>query len=90
MQSRTNFEEQIKGNATKLLNAIAKYSMSYVENKYSYSTALGAIKNYINLKHTKDKSLVDYKRRFKSAKKIMETQVGSELELLKLAKLDPK
>ena len=64
--------------------------MSYVENKYPFSTAIDAIKNYINLKQTDDESLVDYTRRFKSAKKIMETQIGGELELPKLAKLDPK
>ena len=90
LQARKDFEEVIKGNPIKLLDAISEHSMSYVENKYPFSIALDAIKNYINLKQTDDESLVDYTRRFKSAKKIMETQIGGELELPKLAKLDPK
>ena len=64
--------------------------MSYVENKYPFSTVLDTIKNYINLKQTDDECLVDYTWRFKLAKKIMESQIGGELELPKLAKLDPK
>ena len=64
--------------------------MSYVENKYPCSMTLDALKNFVNLKQTDDKSLVNYTKRFKSAKKIMETQLGCKLELLKTAKLDPK
>ena len=90
LQARKDFKDVIKGDPIKLLDAIAEHSMSYVENKYPYSTALDAIKNYINLKQIDDESLVDYTRRFKSAKKIIETQIGGELELPKLAKLDPK
>ena len=90
LQARKDFESEIKGDLIKLLDAISEHSMSYVENKYPFSTALDAIKNYINLKQIEDESLVDYTRRFKSAKKIMETQIGGELELPKLAKIDPR
>ena len=90
LQARKDFESEIKGDPIKLLDAISEHSMSYVENKYPFSTALDAIKNYINLKQIEDESLVDYTRRFKSAKKIMETQIGGELELPKLAKTDPR
>ena len=90
LQARKNFGDGIKGDPIKLLDAISKHSMSYMENKYPYSTALDAIKNYINLKQIDDESLVYYTRRFKLAKKIMETQIGGKLELPKLAKLDPK
>ena len=72
MQSQINFKE-MKGNLIKILDAIAKHSMSYMENKYPHSIAVDAIKNYINLKQTEDKSLVTYTRRFKLAKRIMET-----------------
>ena len=58
--------------------------------KYPYSAAIDAIKNYINLKQIEDESLVDYTRRFKLAKKVMETQIGGKLQLPKLAKLDLK
>ena len=90
LQAGKDFEEVIKGDPIKLLDVISEHSMSYVENKYPFSTALDAIKNYINLKQTDDESLVDYTRRFKAAKKIMELQIGGELELPKLAKIDPK
>ena len=90
LQLRTDFEEEIKGNPIKLLDAISEHSMSYVENKYPFSTVLDTIKNYINLKQTEEECLVDYTRRFRLEKKIMETQIGGELELAKLAKLDPK
>ena len=90
LQARKDFEAGIKGDLIKLLDAIAEHLMSYVENKYPYSTSLDATKNYINLKQIDDESLVNYTRQLKSAKKIMETQIGGKLELPKLAKLDPK
>ena len=90
LQSRVDYETTIKGDPIKLLDAISEHSMSYVENKYPYSTTVDAIKNYINIKQTEDELLVDYTRRFKAAKKIMETQIGGELQLPKLAQLDPK
>ena len=90
LQSRTDFEPEIKGNPFELLNAISEHLMSYMENKYPFSIAIDAVKNYINLKQTVDESLVDYTQRFKAAKKIMETHIRSRLELPELAKLDPR
>ena len=55
LQLRKDFETEIKGDPIKLLDAISIHSMSYVENKYPFSTALDAIKNYINLKQIEDK-----------------------------------
>ena len=78
-----SFDDEIKGKPIKLLDAIAEHTMSYVKNKCPLSTALDPIKNYINLKQIDDESLVDYTRRYK------EMQIGGELELPKLAKLDP-
>ena len=73
LKSQVDYESNIKGDPIKLLDAISEHSMSYVENKNPFSTTVDAIKNYINLKQTEGKSLVNYTRRFKSAKKIMKT-----------------
>ena len=54
LQARKEYESEIKGDPIRLLDAISEHSMSYVENKYPFSTALDAIKNYINLKQTED------------------------------------
>ena len=71
--------------------AIGQYFRTFNELRGEQISILHCvIKNYINLKQIEDESLVNYTQRFKSAKKIMETQIGGKLELPKLAKLDLK
>ena len=73
----------------KLLTAIEEHSMSYLENRYEVSTIIDSLKNFLNLKQRDDESLVDYTRRFKSARDIMISNMG-KFELPKLASSDPK
>ena len=52
--------------------------MSYVENKYDVSIVIDSLKNFINLRQQTEEYLVDYTRRFKSAR-------DGKLKLQKLA-----
>ena len=56
--------------------------MSFMENKYPFSTIVDAIKFEAD-----QRRITSW---LKLAKKIVETQIGSEIELPKLVKLDPK
>ena len=40
LQTRTDYDSEVKGNPIKLLNAIEEHSMSYVEHKYETSIVL--------------------------------------------------
>ena len=57
---------------------------------YHVSIVVNGIKNFINLRQKEDKSLVDHTCQFKAAMKVMESHIGGDLALHKLAKLDPK
>ena len=54
LQAWKDFKDVIKSNPIKLLDAISEHSLSYMENKYPFSTGLDAIKNYINLKQCQE------------------------------------
>lgn len=62
----------------------------YVKNKCKASTILERLKNFVNLKQTNDKSLVDYTMRFKLAQAIQKSLFGGRLHLKKfLAESQP-
>ena len=89
LETRVDFLTEIKGNPIKLLDAIEEHSLSYMEKKYAPIILVEALKNLVNLKQKDDESLVDYTKRFKSARDILKSHVGGDLQFLKLAKLDP-
>ena len=60
LQSRVDYESSIKDDPIKLLDAIAKHSMSYEENKYPISILVDGMTNNINLKQAEDEPLVNY------------------------------
>ena len=90
LQSRTDYESTVKGDPTKLLDATSEHSVSHMENKCHVSIVVNGMKNFINLRQKKDKSLVDYTHWFKAAMKVMESHTDGDLVLPKLAKLDPE
>jgi hypothetical protein len=59
--------------------------MLYQENQYDATIVLDATQT----KQRGDGDLVDYTRRFKAAKDIMESHFGSKLKIKKMAKADP-
>jgi hypothetical protein len=66
-----------------LLKAFEEHSISYQENKYEMKIITDAIKNVFNLKQGEDESLIDYTRRFKSARDVLVAQLGGPIELAK-------
>ena len=83
LQSRTDFETKIKGNPIELLCGIQEHSISYQEHQYEMTIIADAMCNLVNLKQKEDESLIDYTGRFKSAKDILETQIGGPIRLTK-------
>ena len=78
IQSRKDYDN-IKGDPIALLKSIKEHSLSYHENKYAMCTVLDAYKNFINLKQKDDESLIDYTRRFKAARDVLQTQIGDTM-----------
>ena len=63
--------------------------MSYMESKYPPIIVVEAMKNLLNMKQLEDKEIVDYTRRFKSARDVLVSHLGGDLMIPKLAKLEP-
>jgi hypothetical protein len=72
LQSRIDFEERIKGNPIELLSAIQEHSMSYQDHQCKMNNIVDAIYN-----------LMYYTARFKSAKDVMEVNIGGPIDLTK-------
>jgi hypothetical protein len=89
LKARVNYESHIKGDPIALLNAIQEHTMSYQENRYDSTIVLDGIRNLPVTKQRDDEDLVDYTRRFNSARDIMESHIGSKLKMEKMAKADP-
>jgi hypothetical protein len=83
LQSRNDLEVRIKGNPVELLSAIQEHSISYVDHQYEMSNILDAIVNLFTLNQKDDESLLDYTGRFKSAKDILDANLGGTLILTK-------
>lgn len=64
LQSRADFESEIKGKPIALLNAIEEHATSYLENKYDAVIVIDSLRNMVNLKQKEDEDLVDFTRRF--------------------------
>jgi hypothetical protein len=62
--------------------------MSYQENRYDAKIVTDAIRNIMYTKQCDDEDLVDYTRRFKTAKEFLEAQLGGKLKIDKMAKED--
>jgi hypothetical protein len=89
LKARANYDTHIKGNPIELLNAIQEHQMSYQENRYDAAIVLDAIRNLTSTKQKEDEDLTDYTRRFKTARDVMESHLGSKLKVKKMAEADP-
>jgi hypothetical protein len=88
LKARANYDTEIKGDPIKMLQAIQEYTMSYQGNWYDVKIVTDAIRNIIYTKQHDDEDLVDYTRRFKTAKEFLEAQLGGKLKIDKKAKED--
>ena len=86
--SLADYEAAVKGNPIEMLVRIQQLSIQFQEKKYGTAVVVDAMKNLLNLKQTEDEDLVDYTRRFKSARDILESQWGSKIAFPKLSRED--
>ena len=90
LQALTDYESRVKGNPFELLKSIQTLSMQHQEKKCAPVVVLESIKNFFNLKQKDEESLVDCTWQFKSARDVMEAQLGNKLLVLKLGKQEPE
>ena len=88
IKAKKDFENVIKDNPIKLLKALRLEVHNYQDTRYDMVIALSAIKDFINLKQHEDKSLVDYKERFVTARNLHKGKVNEDFGLTQLVKKD--
>jgi aspartokinase-like uncharacterized kinase len=66
--------------------AIQVQAMSYQEHQYEMITIADSIYNMLNTKQKEEDNLLDYITQFKSAKDLMESQIGGYIVLTKFVK----
>ena len=84
LENRSEFESKIKGNPIELLKAIKEHAMSFQETKWCILTIIDALKAFINMKQKEEESLIDYRKRFKTAKDVFMSHIGGPLILTKV------
>ncbi|MGL5935619.1 MAG: hypothetical protein ACRCZI_08340, partial [Cetobacterium sp.] len=88
LQERTDWAT-IKSDPIKLIEAIEEHSIVYRENKYDAAIVIDAFRGLLRTRQKDDEDLVNYTRRFKSAKDVLESFYGSNLLLPKMTENDP-
>lgn len=89
LQERTDWAV-IKTDPIKLIEAIEEHSIVYRENKYDAAIVIDSFRSLFRTRQKEDEDLVDYTRRFKSAKDVLESFYGSNLLLPKMIATDPR
>ena len=84
LENRSEFESKIKGNPIELLKAIKEHAMRFQETKWYILTIIDAMKAFINMKQKDDESLIDYRKRFKTARDVFMSHIGGPLFLNKV------
>jgi hypothetical protein len=60
IESRNDFEDNIKNNPIELLKALRQHSLNYQEHRHEMSIILDALRTLINLRQREQESLTDY------------------------------
>jgi hypothetical protein len=81
--SRTDFDTVVYDDPIALMRAIKEHSLNYQETRYEMSIILDAFRSVFTSKQQEGESLQDYTRRFKTAKEILESQLGGPLIMTK-------
>jgi hypothetical protein len=84
------YDTEIKGDTITMLKAIQEHTLSYQENRYDAKIVIDLLRNLLNTKQRDDEDLVDFTRRFKAARDFHEAQVGTKMNIEKMAKIDEK
>ena len=75
LQARKDWDE-IENNPFKLLKALREITHNYQDSRYYIGTVATSIRAFFNMRQEKEESLVEYAKRFKNARDIMETRFG--------------
>jgi len=73
----------IKGNPIELLKAIKQHALNYQEYRYEMAIILDALTTCLNLKQRENESLIDYTKRFKTARDVLLSHLGGPIILTK-------
>ena len=81
--ARTNYTSEIKNNPIKLKQAIRNHALNYHENRYKMSIILDSMRALLGTRQKENKLLVDYTRRFKTARDVFESHLDGPIILKK-------
>ena len=84
IKAQLNFKTSIIDNPFELLKAIEEHSTSYQENRYNMLSILNSLRTLLMTKQEDGKSLQDYTKRFKIAKKVLESYTESPIIVTKI------
>jgi hypothetical protein len=86
IESRTDYDTNIKGNPIELLKAIKQHALNYHEHRYEMSIILDAMRSLLLLKQKEGEALPEYTKRFKTARDVLESHIGGPIILTKYIK----
>ena len=89
IQSRTNYETDIKDNPIKLLQAIKEHALNYESTQYQTKTIIDALKSFVNLRQKEDESSIDYLKRYKATCDVFISHAGKEFCFPNMVKQTP-
>ena len=82
IQSRKDYDSEIKDDPIKLLQAIKQHAMSFESTQYRMKTICDSMKTIMNLKQKEDEDGIDYLKRLKASKEVFYSHVGKTLSLI--------
>ena len=83
LESRDDFESKIEGNLFKLLKAIRQEALSFNKSKYEMVAVYATMKAFLTTRQKDAKSLINYSRRFKAARDVLNSHLGGLIILTK-------
>ena len=86
LSERQDFQTKIYNDPIELLKAIKEQSLNAQETRYSCSVITDALRAFLNTKQKENENLFDYTKRFKTARDVLNTQLGNPIILNKYAK----
>ena len=78
IQSRKDYDSEVKGDPIKLLQAIKQHSMSYESTQCRMKTTCDAMKTLINQRMKEEEKSIDYLKRFKASRDVFYSHVGKD------------
>jgi len=86
IQSRKDYESQVKDDPIELLKAIKQHATNYSDIQYDMRTAEDSMTSFLTIKQKEDESLIDFLRRFKNTKDVFLSHIGKDFTLPNVAR----